>query len=889
MRHIFTALLISMFIMPGVANALSCLRPQGKGLIENYEVIFRGTPYKESSQEGFIEKLVKTDHRRQFNSVVTFEVTEVVKGNVGNTMDIHYATRSAFGGGRSFPKGNEYIIFANRSEDGTYYSVGPCTPVIDITQAKEVAQDKSGRKLGNPSLLEIARYQGQKNELDKLISEYGADSYYEEKIRLLEDYHDFEQARTLYEELLGKVYDRKKEWKASKGGGREPGDERSSSEGAECSGVYAELPSTPDFLKPYLAPLSGDIIYGNTKLVVGYARTLFKLGKYQETLRPLCLAQTRWPGLGNDKELAKEADSIKTQALIILGHKEELNGKSIDLSNATIKKIDLSDMVLEHSDFSGSQIHHLTLNNTNLTGANLTGVKWRNVESVNLKLSGANLKDAEIFGKMDGSDLSNVQGQNAFIKADLSGANLEGSDFQDAKIAGTLLNTNLRNTNFEGGQIHSLAGAKMDNTNLNGLSSDYDQFPGKSGDYTNVDLSNFNLSGGRFYERDFSGSRFENTDLSKTDMKGSQFRNANFKNANLSGADFSRGRSNSTDLTGADLSTANLDGINVRDALYDCKTKFPVGFDPNLNLMQNAEGNCINESVQTTPYSLQSFLNPPNHWRLMERGQVSKIKELIGLKSKLECGWGTWDHSHNMGSIDMKGQNLKGRNFSGCMLGYHDFSDSDITDANFKGAYLYSTNFEQAKLTGANFDGAAVTKSTKFPKSFDKSQFKFVPTSVLNAGDSPWQASWQAEGKNYSDIYNPPNYKVPDFPGENLDEINYTAAYLPGSNMDGASLRLTILCGADLRGASFQKADLTGAVLTDALLDNANFTNANMEGADLRWSRMTGTKLEGANLKNALYDNTTEWPKGFDPKAAGAFLVSPAEKTASGLEVKWQE
>ena len=66
----------------------------------------------------------------------------------------------------------------------------------------------------------------------------------------------------------------------------------------------------------------------------------------------------------------------------------------------------------------------------------------------------------------------------------------------------------------------------------------------------------------------------------------------------------------------------------------------------------------------------------------------------------------------------------------------------------------------------------------------------------------------------------------------------------PGANIFGAHLTKASLVGASLVGAV-----LTGAVLTGAVL--------------------TGAVLTGAVLTGAFAGETTLWPKGFDPVAAG--------------------
>jgi hypothetical protein len=86
---------------------------------------------------------------------------------------------------------------------------------------------------------------------------------------------------------------------------------------------------------------------------------------------------------------------------------------------------------------------------------------------------------------------------------------------------------------------------------------------------------------------------------------------------------------------------------------------------------------------------------------------------------------------------------------------------------------------------------------------------------------------------------------------------------LGGSLLQGARLGWARLAGADLRGAdvrgvSLQRADLVGAHLEQSLL-----CGTQLQGADLR----------GAHLAGAQASGDTQWPSGFDWRAAGARLV----------------
>jgi uncharacterized protein YjbI with pentapeptide repeats len=113
--------------------------------------------------------------------------------------------------------------------------------------------------------------------------------------------------------------------------------------------------------------------------------------------------------------------------------------------------------------------------------------------------------------------------------------------------------------------------------------------------------------------------------------------------------------------------------------------------------------------------------------------------------------------------------------------------------------------------------------------------------------------------------------------GSNLVGVN-----LKGANLEGADLKRSLLCdsnleGANLKGAFFKHAILEGANLKDAILTGASLRGANLERAELRGAVFLKADLVDSSVKGAVYDETTIWPKEFDPKTTGALFVSKKE------------
>ena len=146
----------------------------------------------------------------------------------------------------------------------------------------------------------------------------------------------------------------------------------------------------------------------------------------------------------------------------------------------------------------------------------------------------------------------------------------------------------------------------------------------------------------------------------------------------------------------------------------------------------------------------------------------------------------------------------------------------------------------------------------------------------------------------------------PDFCVEKLDggffeNVDFHRAVLNWQSCRGAYFR-----DVSLRGVFALETDFTGARFErcsffNARLERANFTNAVFEDCSIVCAMMQGADLRGANLSTcdlsgvlqsapsyrpiliqlagSIYDETTEWPKGFDPEKYGAI---------DGTQSRWQ-
>ena len=139
-------------------------------------------------------------------------------------------------------------------------------------------------------------------------------------------------------------------------------------------------------------------------------------------------------------------------------------------------------------------------------------------------------------------------------------------------------------------------------------------------------------------------------------------------------------------------------------------------------------------------------------------------------------------------------------------------------------------------------------------------------------------------------------------PGADLREADLrrsilSGADLSGANLSGARLSDANLTNANLRGANlgfdlpwFSSASLSGAILSETNLEGANLSEANLRRREYAEITMFDANLTGANLTKAVYTGKadgregTRFPNGFDPQAAGMFLLAPdADLSGAGL------
>ncbi len=113
-----------------------------------------------------------------------------------------------------------------------------------------------------------------------------------------------------------------------------------------------------------------------------------------------------------------------------------------------------------------------------------------------------------------------------------------------------------------------------------------------------------------------------------------------------------------------------------------------------------------------------------------------------------------------------------------------------------------------------------------------------------------------------------------DLSGAVLRGADLTRADLTGTSLRRAVLVETSMYQADLRdavlvGVMAEEIDLRGTDLTRADLTDAHLGHARLDFADLRAANFAGADLSETSFRDAVADDDTAWPTGFDPTTAG--------------------
>lgn len=240
-------------------------------------------------------------------------------------------------------------------------------------------------------------------------------------------------------------------------------------------------------------------------------------------------------------------------------------GERLDLSGATIRQVrfkdtnlsraNLSGIKLERassfpeSDLSGADVSRVVFDETDLEKANLAGAKLAGASFTGADLTGANLTGCDASGltfagaRLAGAKLVSVKAARAQLAgATLGDADLTGAVLDDAVLVGASL----------GGA--TLAKASLKKASLEGVKTSGDR----------LKLDDAKLDGAKM-----KAIKLDRASARKASFNGADLREASFEHADLTGATFEKADLSYADFTGAT-------GFDPKKAIFK-RTRMPDG------------------------------------------------------------------------------------------------------------------------------------------------------------------------------------------------------------------------------------------------------------------------------------------------------------------------
>ena len=396
MAQIFLVGLLTLLVCISAEETKACPRQTSDIQLENYEAVFVGKAV--ATKANTVKNWFSTISNGN-DAITTFLVKRKIVGNVDNQIDLSHSTKTSNDGGINFKNGEDYFIFANRNSEGTIL-LDPCSPTI-LKNSGVLAEKDIADLIGY-----IKTQQAYSIDLKKIESNLKAS--YDNTLKEINELY------TKYPSPDTAVSHKKK-----------------FNNKATCDGIYAASQATPYFLKEFPLPVPEGNYLINRLGILDYGIILFKMGRYKEALRPICLA--------DDK--SAEVIFWKNLTLSKLGlYKKDLS-KYIETAGLTIRDVNLEGLDIGGFDFQKANIYDVSFRNGNLSGSNFKKARLENINAVNAvfvdtDFSGGSLKGDFTSVNFSGATFQNVNfNTSIFINADFSGANIKGAIFSQVKLS----------------------------------------------------------------------------------------------------------------------------------------------------------------------------------------------------------------------------------------------------------------------------------------------------------------------------------------------------------------------------------------------------------------------------------------------------------------------
>jgi uncharacterized protein YjbI with pentapeptide repeats len=259
-----------------------------------------------------------------------------------------------------------------------------------------------------------------------------------------------------------------------------------------------------------------------------------------------------------------------------------INLQAAILSGVNFKNTDLSGAILAEAILEQADLSAASLRGVNLKDADLTGAKLMGSDLTGAMLEGAILEKTEMHRAI--LDQVNA-GDAVFSESNLTEALFRNSVLHAADFSGCILDrVDFQHSDLSEASVEGATGIQvnMAETNLTELRATngcdfshgiFRQAKGKESMWEKANLTGADFSYCHFEGADFSSANLTTANLSAANMKFTRFIKADLSGAILLKMNLFQGTLEKTNLTGADLSGSNLYGVEFLDALF-AKTAF---------------------------------------------------------------------------------------------------------------------------------------------------------------------------------------------------------------------------------------------------------------------------------------------------------------------------
>lgn len=200
MRPICFCIIVFLFVtFSHAASATSCLSKSPEESIQNADIIFRGIALK-------TEKVMAKSNRFAPDSVTTFNILDVYKGDIEGKVDIHHNASPTSLAEVHFDRGQEFVVFSRRKQSSGEYVTGFCSRRF---RPKNFApSDPKSGIYEEPARLaaQLQMHKGKLDALDGLIARFPDNPWMHlQKGEVLEEFGDYQRAAPVYKVALEKA------------------------------------------------------------------------------------------------------------------------------------------------------------------------------------------------------------------------------------------------------------------------------------------------------------------------------------------------------------------------------------------------------------------------------------------------------------------------------------------------------------------------------------------------------------------------------------------------------------------------------------------------------------------------------------------------------------